>query len=374
MRLFLKALLLTSVLAGLASAACVQSNLTTGVQSDGAVYDVYMPEATCWNGAVVVFAHGFVAPGAPLAVPLDQLTIGGAFLPAAFNALGFGFAASSYSKNGLAIVQGVNDTRDLVQSILQPSLHPKRVYLIGASEGGLVAALSAEQLPQVYSVAGAACGPIGSFQGQVNYFGDFRVVFDYFFPGLIPSSPVSISTEVMDDWESIYVPKIAAALAANPLATAQLISVMHAPVTSDPASVAETVLGALWYNVFATNDAVATLSGQPFDNHDRIYTGSAHDLLLNLRIERFRAAPSARAAIAAQYETSGKLKMPLITLHTTGDPIIPYWQEPLYTVKTLAAGTLSKRTNLPVAAYGHCAFTAQDVFGAFGLMVLRSLP
>ena len=157
-----------------------------------------MPEATCWNGAVVVFAHGFVVPGAPLAVPLDQLTIGGAFLPAAFNALGYGFAASSYSKNGLAIVQGVSDTRDLVQNILQPSLHPKRVYLIGASEGGLVAALSAEQLPQVYNVAGAACGPIGSFQGQVNYFGDFRVVFDYFFPGLIPTSPVSISTEVID--------------------------------------------------------------------------------------------------------------------------------------------------------------------------------
>lgn len=323
---------------------------------------------------LVVFAHGFVAPGEPLAVPLDQLTIGGAFLPAAFNALGYGFAASSYSKNGLAIVQGVNDTRDLVQNILQPSLHPKRVYLIGASEGGLIAALSAEQLPQVYKVAGAACGPIGSFQGQVNYFGDFRVVFDYFFPGLIPSSPVSISTEVMDNWETFYVPTIAAALAAHPSATAQLIKVMRVPVTSDPSTVAETVLGALWYNVFATNDAVATLSGQPFDNHNRIYAGSANDLLLNLRIERFRASPSARAAIAAQYETSGKLKMPLVTLHTTGDPVIPYWQEPLYTLKTLAAGTFLKRTNLPVAAYGHCAFTPQDVFTAFGIMVLRSLP
>ncbi len=374
MRVLLRVLLLTSSLAGLASAACVQSNLSTGVRPDRAVYDVYMPEEGCWNGSVVVFAHGFVAPSQPLAVPLDQLTIGGAFLPAAFNALGYGFAASSYSKNGLAIVQGVNDTKDLVQNILQPILHPKRVYLIGASEGGLVAALSAEQLPQVYNVAGAACGPIGSFQGQVNYIGDFRVVFDYFFPGLIPSSPVSISTEVMTEWETVYVPKITAALAANPSATAQLIRVMRAPVTSDPATVAETVLGALSYNVFATNDAVATLSGQPFDNHNRIYIGSANDLLLNLRIERFRAAPSALAAIAAQYETSGKLKMPMITLHTTGDPLIPYWHETLYTLKTLGAGTFLKRSNLPIAAYGHCAFTAQEVFSAFGLMVLRSLP
>jgi alpha-beta hydrolase superfamily lysophospholipase len=311
-----------------------------------------MPEISCWNGSLVVFARGFVAPGVPLTVPLDQLTIGGAFLPAAFNALGYGFAASSYSKNGLAIVEGVNDTKDLVQNILQPILHPKRVYLIGASEGGLIAALSAEQLPQVYKVAGAACGPIGSFQGQVNYFGDFRVVFDYFFPGLIPSSPVSIPSEVMVDWDTVYVPAITAALAANPSKTAQLIKVMRAQVTSDPLTVVETVLGALWYNVFATNDAVATLSGQPFDNHDRIYTGSTNDLLLNLRIERFRAAPSALAAIAAQYETSGKLKMPMITLHTTGDPVIPYWQETLYTVKTIAAGTLLKRTNRPAVRTG----------------------
>ena len=373
MRVLLKIFLLMSALAGLAS-ACVQSNLTTGVQSDGAVYNLYMPETGCWNGSLVVFAHGFVVPSEPIAVPLDQLSIGGAFLPAAFNAQGYACAASSYSKNGLAIVQGVNDTRDLVQNILQPSLHPSRVYMIGASEGGLVAALSAEQLPHIYNVAGAACGPLGSFQAQVNYFGDFRVVFDYFFPGVIPPSPVSIPLEVMYDWETVYVPKITAALAANPSATAQLISVMRAPVTSDPTTVAETVLGALSYNVFATDDAIATLGGQPFDNHDRIYLGSANDFLLNLKIERFRAAPSALAAIAAQYETSGKLKMPLVTLHTTEDPVIPYWQETLYTVKTLAAGTFLKRTNLPVSAYGHCAFTAQEVFDAFGIMVLRAQP
>jgi len=114
-------------------------------------------------------------------------------------------------------------------------------------------------LPHVYNAAGAACGPIGSFQGQINYLGDFRVIFDYFFPGLIPGSPVNIPQEVMSDWTTVYVPKITAALAANPSAAAQLIKVTGAAVTSDPATVVETALGLLWYNVFATNDAVATL-------------------------------------------------------------------------------------------------------------------
>src|ERR1041385_8088329 len=105
----------------------------------------------------------------------------------------------------------------------------------------------------------------------------------------------------MANWFSQYVPAITAALAANPQGAAQVIRVMRAPVTSDPATVAETILGALWYNIFATNDA-----------------------LLNQKVQRFSADPVAAAAIAAHYETSGKLKMPEVTLHTTGDPIVPY--------------------------------------------------
>jgi pimeloyl-ACP methyl ester carboxylesterase len=357
-------------LPALAFAACQQSNLTTGNQSDGAVYQLYMPETTCWNGDLVIFAHGYVQPGPMLAVPQDQLTIGGISLPATFNQLGYGFAASSYSTNGLAIVQGVHDTLDLTKNILGPQLHPKHVYLIGASEGGLVTALSAEQLPGVYSSAGAACGPIGNFQNQINYFGDFRVIFDYFFPGVIPGTAISVPSEVMTDWNSVYVPRITTDLAANPSATSQLINVMQAPVTSDPSTIAETVLDVLWYNVFGTADAQTKLDGQPYDNHYRIYFGSNNDFLLNLKVERYTASPTALAMVASQYQTSGKLQMPLVTLHTTGDPVIPYWHETLYTLKTLFAGTLLDRINLPISAYGHCNFTAAEVLGAFALVVL----
>ena len=353
--------------------ACLQSICSTGTQSNGAQYLICLPEASCSNGNMVVYAHGYVAPGQPIGVPLDQLSVGGVSLPATFNQLGYGFAASSYSKNGLAIVQGMDDTKDLVQNVIKPPNFPKpnRVYIVGASEGGLITTLSAEQLPNVYNAASAACGPIGSFQAQINYFGDFRVIFDYFFPGLIPPSPIDIPASVMANWYTQYVPAITAALAANPPAAAQVISVMRAPVTSDPSTVAETILGALWYNMFATNDAHATLGGQPFDNHNRIYMGSLNDVLLNQTVQRFSADPVAAAAIAAHYETSGKLKMPEVTLHTTGDPIVPYWQETLYTAKTIFAGRFLERTNLPVARYAHCSFTIGEALTAFGIMVLR---
>ena len=358
---------------GLASAACLQSNLTSGSQSSGAVYQLYMPETSCWNGDLVVFAHGYVSVLAPIGVPQDQLVIDGVSLPATFNKLGYAFAASSFSKNGLAILQGLNDTRDLVQNILDPMLGPKHTYLVGPSEGGLITVLSAEQLPTLYDTAGAGCGPIGNFQAQIDYMGDFRVIFDYFFPGVIPGTAIDVPQEVMTDWNSIYIPAITAALQNNPEATSQLIKVMQAQVTSDPATIPETVIGALWYNVFGTADAVATLGGQPYDNHKRFYFGSSNDLLLNQKVARYSASPAALAAVAAHYETTGRLKMPIVTVHTTGDPIIPYWHEPLYTLKTLSAGTFLRRINLPANAYGHCAFTADQVFTAFVLMVLEDI-
>jgi len=355
--------------AGLNFGACLQSNLTTGTQSSGAVYDLFMPEAGCWNGDLVVFAHGYVQPGLPIAVPTDQLTVGGLSLPATFNQLGYAFAASSFSKNGLAIVEGMHDTQDLVH-ILSGTIKPHRVYLIGASEGGLVTTLSAEQLPSVYNSAGAACGPIGSFQAQIDYFGDFRVIFDYFFPNVLPGNAITIPSQLQSNWPA-YEAVITEALANNPQNAAQLIKVMNAPVTSDPASVAETVIGALWYNVFATQDAVTELHGQPYDNTGRIYLGSSNDFLLNLKVERYKASTTALQNVAAHYETSGRLQMPIVTIHTTGDPVIPYWHEPLYTLKTIGAGTLLDRINIPVSNYGHCTFSGGDILAAFTLIVLR---
>ena len=41
----------------------------------------------------------------------------------------------------------------------------------------------------MFSAGVAACGPIGDFPYQINYFGDARVTFNYFFPGVIPGDP-----------------------------------------------------------------------------------------------------------------------------------------------------------------------------------------
>lgn len=372
MRKSLNLLLACASFPVLALAVCPTSTCQPdGTQSSGAKYRICMPDPACWNGHLVVFAHGYVAPNSPIAIPENQLTVNGVSLPALVNQLGYGFAVSSYSTNGLAILQGMQDSKDLVNIFSATVGKPQRVYIVGASEGGLVSALSIEQLSDVYSAALPACGPIGDFRLQVHYIGDFRVIFDYFFPGVIPGSPVSIPSQVMDNWNSVYVPAIQNAFQSNPSATAQLQKVTFFPIGPDASTTTQAMIELLWYNVFGTNDAIAKLGGQPFDNRTRIYFGSSNDLLLNLRVKRVSADPSALAEIAAHYQTTGKLPRPAVTLHTTGDPIVPYVHEPIYTLKTLFTGSLLRHTNLPAAHYGHCNFQASDVLLGFGIMVFK---
>ena len=357
-----------SLAAGVAPAAAGSNCLPDGMQASGAQYRICMPDADRWNGDLVIYAHGYVAFNAPPGIPEDQLTLpDGTSVPGIINGLGFAFATTGYSKNGLAVLEGIDDLLDLAGIFATAMGQPQHVYLVGPSEGGIVTALSVERHPEVFTGGLAACGPIGDFRGQINYIGDFRVIFDYFFPGLIPGTPTDIPAEVIQDWDAVYVPKIQAAIAADAPRATQVIRVTKAPV--DPSDVEKTFVDVLWYNVFGTNDATTELSGQPYDNTRRWYVGSDNDLLLNLLVRRVSADAPALAAIQA-YQTTGALTRPLVTIHTTGDPIIPYIHEPLYSLKTLRAGAAALHPSFPVVRYGHCQFKAAEVvFGFFVLLL-----
>jgi hypothetical protein len=346
---------------------------TEGMQESGAYYFICVPPVG-WNGNLIVFAHGYVSPTLPVGgYPFDQLALpDNTSLIEIVNGLGYAFAASGYSKNGLAVQEGLADSVDLVDIFARLYGEPEYIYLAGASEGGLIATLGIERFSEVFDGGLATCGPIGNFRKQINYWGDFRVIFDYFYPGVLPPSPVAVPAELMENWESIYAPQVAAAIQANPSAASQLLRVTGAPVDSaDPTSVLETALGVLWYNVFATNDGVETLGGQPFDNSYRWYSGSANDLLLNRRVQRFSANPEALNAIQA-YQTTGVLHSQLVTLHTTGDPIVPYWHIPLYRAKVLKNWTDWNYSNIPILRYGHCNFEVSEVLAGFALLVWKT--
>jgi pimeloyl-ACP methyl ester carboxylesterase len=323
-----------------------------------------------WNGQLVVYAHGYVAPGLPL--DFYQLTTAdGTALPVLVQALGYAFATTSYRQNGLAILEGAEDIRELTAAFAAAYPAPSRTHLAGVSEGGLVATLLAEQSPGLFDSALAACGPIGSFRAQLNYLGDFRVLFDYFFPGVIPGSPIDVPPGVAAHWDSVFVPLITATLAANPARAFELMRVSKAAYDpANPATIVNTTINALWYNVFGANDARQKLGGNPFGNRLRWYFGSANDLRLNLLVRRFDTA-SAAAVAMRPYETSGDLRIPLVTLHTTADEVVPFAHELLYLPKVDRADR-GAFVPVPIARYGHCNFTTAEV--AFGFLFAANIP
>jgi pimeloyl-ACP methyl ester carboxylesterase len=340
-------------------AGCAQGTLQSGALSL-----ICFPGS--WNGTLVLYAHGYVESSQPVALPDDE--VGGIHVADAVTSLGYAYATTSYRANGLVALDAVEDIAQLAEAVrakVRPD--PERTLLVGFSEGGLVAALAIERHPELIDGSLAACGPIGDFARQIDYFGDARVLFDYYFPDVLPGTAVEIPDQLRSGWSSTYEPAVLAALTDGPDAAAELAAVAGIPVPDQPAGAAAAIDQVLWYNVFATGDAQERLGGNPYGNVGREYTGSSDDAALNAGVARFEPNTSARAALA-QYETSGDLPGPVVTLHTTGDPEVPFFHEALYRDKVEAAGRLDHLQQRAVQRAGHCNFTAAELIEAFNLL------
>jgi hypothetical protein len=353
----------------------------TGVLSDGALYELCIPAGPL---GVLLYAHGYTQAASPLAIQDEFIPTGSGGVQRVseiVTSLGFVFAATSYPHVGLNGPEAVASLSLLkAATTVSVQLPPgAQTYVAGVSEGGMVAALAAEEPAGDFQGVVAACGPVGDFQAQLNYFGDFRVLFDYFFPGVLgpawtdgPNYGARARAKVAADW-SYYQTQVLAALKANPLATAQLLATSRAPVDPlDPSSIGETVIGVLWYNIFATDDARARLGGRPFDNDDRHYTGSFDDARLNARVKRFTAEPVALSTIATEFQTTGQLQIPVVTDHTLLDPIVKASQELAYAAKVFSAGQIARLSQLAVPRYGHCAFTVPELQLALATLVQKT--
>jgi len=140
----------------------------------------------------------------------------------------------------------------------------------------------------------------------------------------------------------------------------QLLQIFtDAPGDLSVSETVETVVDVLWYHVHGTNDAMEIMGGHPYDNNNRNFGQ------LNLTVERFTADVS----VKDDYQTSGQLQRPLVTLHTHLDPVIPIQHQLIYNKKV---NPKIFHTPITVSRYGHCNFTLEEVLAAFALMILKS--
>jgi hypothetical protein len=332
-----------------------------------------------WNGVLIVYAHGFVPPQQPLALPAEEL---GRFTDTAGNSavdtilsMGFAFATSSYSKNGWAIKAASADLNALVDhfATLVPGGALKKVLLIGASEGGLVTTMQVEKYPNIYSGGLSLCGVVGGAPYQVKYLGDFRVVYDYFYPQTFDFGVVNVPEDAFEKW-GLYTDTITTGIVGNPNLASQLFKVTNGAYDSTNLvpSWVETSLADLGYSIFETPDLLITAGGNPYGNFLTWYSGSSNDWRLNRGVERVIASPAARGYMRDYYQTTGNLKVPLVTLHNLQDPDVPFMHELIYFTLTALKGRLGNLVAIPIPGYGHCNFTFNQVLTGFGLLLLKA--
>lgn len=351
---------------------------TTGASGtlpgSGALYLICVPPGfDPATGSLVVYAHGSVPPSPTLVLPNDQ--VGGAPVgQIVTGVLGFGYATTSYRENGLVVVDATKDLQRLVAKFreLYGPLGGK-TYAVGVSEGGLIATLATERHSQLFDGTLALCAPVGSFQREINYFDDFRWAFDFYFPalGTVLGDPIHIPATTIAFFSSpAFTAALAAAVIANPAAANALLAAADIPLQlngSNTAAVVEVIQRLLAYNILFTNQAQEVIGGQPYDNitptdYDRVIDGLTVTPLVT-------ADQPALSHLRAMYETTGRLKSPLVTLFNVNDPIVPSWHEAVYLAKVTDAGASEFLVaQIPSNTFGHCVFTLQEVLAAFGAL------
>lgn len=375
---------ITAVLAGilfaLAPATGHAESHFRGQTGPGSIYEIDVPAN--WNGSMVLYAHSLFTADQPL-LPPSQLP---EFVLVRDTLLASGFAvtASSYSSNGWALADAVRRTHQLTGIFQAKVGAPRRTYLMGASMGALVAVKLAETHPNQYDGALAMCGPLGGALAQVQYVADARVIFDYYFPGVLPGTPfyvppgTSFLPPSVPGGPSLLFLKVVQAMADDPASTIAWASAAKLPF-NDGTELANSALFLIGSSLGATNDLIERVRGKlPYDNRNVDYvvdaTGdpvqdAALSVLLNAKVARYDADRAAVNYYDRNYTPSGQIGIPVVTLSTTRDPWIPALHETLFAGTVTAAGHADLLKQLSIDRWGHCSFTTLEAQAAFATLV-----
>ncbi len=340
-----------------------------GAIGPGSQYVIWVPES--WNGDLVVYAHGYTAPMFPPGIPPDEIQLMEALHQIAAQA-GFAYAYSTYSQTGFGLKDASQRTDQLVDIFGSRVTPPSRTFLIGASMGGLVALKLVEAHPERYAGVLTLCGLLGGMNAEIVYASHVRVLFDYFYPGVLPGNLYELPADL--DLERDIIGPAATAIAANPQAAFALSQVDQVPVPfSNGVELGGAIIQALVLQAVELEDLLDRTHGQGFfDNTKTIYTGSLPTELLkdlNCHVARYSSGEAADRFLGKYYEPTGELRLSVVSLHTSLDPVVPLFHENEYRSRVEDRGWGLNLHQTTVERYGHLIFTGEELTNAFGEML-----
>lgn len=342
------------------------ATILDGSIGPGALYRLSRPAN--WNGNLLLYAHGYVSPDQPVALPPE----GDQFI-AQFGAQGVAVAFSSFSGNGWTVKDGAQRTHQLLGTFTSRFGQPSRIYIGGASMGGLIAIKLAEAYPGTFAGVLSACAVAGGTRRLFEYHSHVRALFDVLYPGVLPGNAAFLppSTDVNT---GIVLPALAA-MTANPTPVSYLAVIDQAPLPyANPAELVQSIVTALGAHAGDLADAVLTKGKPYFDNQGTVYSSAflppALLAAINAGIGRFSASPAALNGLDHNYTPSGDLRMPMVMLSDARDPVVPGFNQASYLAAVTAQGASNLLVQRQVPVFGHCIFTPTEIGTAFTDLVL----
>jgi pimeloyl-ACP methyl ester carboxylesterase len=339
-----------------------------GTTRSGAQFALFRPDH--WRGDLVLYAHGYSAPFEPIHLPpidglRDQLL-----------SQGFAVAYSSFAENGLAIRDGIRQTERLEDLFADRLGRPRRVFLIGTSMGGVIAVALAERHPDRYAGVLTVSGLIGGTRGLVEYIAHVRVLFDVYYPGVLQGDLLHVPPGL--DLNHDVIGPAVAAMSAHPQGAAIISRVEQtpAPFASGPELVGS-IVQALALHFIELDDLLLRTGGESFfDNANLTYSGALPAPVLadlNARVARFHSTPDVQEFLDDWYESTGRLKVPMVTLFNQRDPVVNGFNETRYAARVASRGHADLLVQHSFARYGHSElFTPQEISQAFAELAARA--
>ncbi|WP_336210946.1 alpha/beta hydrolase family protein [Nonomuraea sp. LPB2021202275-12-8] len=339
------------------------SRVLQGVQGHAA-YEIEVPPR--WNGGLLMWAHGYRGESRVLTVDPPGYGLRQRVLEQ-----GYAWAASSYYGNDYDVRAGVLSTRGLADHFRRLVGKPKRTFIGGVSMGGHVTARSVEEYPGFYDAAMPMCGVLGDHE-LFDFFLDYHLVAQDLAD--VPAYPIPA------DYGTSVVPKLKERLGltgsgpGNELGGQFRSIVVNLGGGERPGAQAAFAYWKDFLFDLVGADTGGTLAQNPGRVATNLATRYSPSAPVDVNASVLRVAPEDRAArrthrLTAVPGVSGRIGVPVLSLHNLGDNFVPFSMEQYYRDDVARHGRTKLLVQRAIRAAGHCEFSDAEAGTAWDDLV-----